>query len=93
MSTVGVTRKRDYCGSQKENERKIEPNGLSAELGRREYRACLDCRIFTGFLEGAVPKERKYVGAFGTRERRFPFRRKGNKLRAFHRKKASGQNQ
>ena len=39
-------------------------------------------------MEGAVSKERKYVGAFGTRERRFPFRRKGNELRAFHRKKS-----
>jgi hypothetical protein len=37
-------------------------------------------------LEDAVPKERKHVGAFGTRERRF--RRKGNELHAFHRKKS-----
>ena len=39
-------------------------------------------------MEGVIPKERKYVGAFGTRERRFLFQRKGNKLRAFHRKKS-----
>ena len=52
------------------------------------FRACLDCRIFRGFLEDVVPKERKHVGAFGTRERRFPFRRKGNELHAFHRKKS-----
>jgi len=47
----------------------------------------LDCRIFAGFLEGVVPKERKYVGVFGKGKRRFLFRRKGNELRAFHRKK------
>ena len=48
----------------------------------------MDCRIFAGFLEGAVPKERKYVDAFETWEMRFPFLRKGNELRAFHRKKS-----
>jgi hypothetical protein len=38
----------------------------------------LYCRIFIRFLEDAIPKERKHVGAFETKERRFPFGRKGS---------------
>ena len=56
-------------------------------VGMSTFRVYLDRRIFAGFLECAVPKERKYVGVFGKGKRRFLFRRKGNELRAFYRKK------
>ena len=40
------------------------------------FRVCLDCRIFIGFLEDVVPKEKKYECVW-KRERRFLFQRKG----------------
>jgi hypothetical protein len=48
----------------------------------------LNSRIFTGVLEDTVPQERKPLVAFGTKEHRFPFRRKGSEPRAFHREKS-----
>jgi hypothetical protein len=60
----------------------------SVRLWKIKLRACLDWRIFAGISQFAVPLERKCLRAFGTKEIRFPFQRKGNESCAFQRKKS-----
>jgi hypothetical protein len=47
----------------------------------------LDWSIFIGILKFAVPVEREWVGAFGTREIIFPFLWNGTKPCTFQRRK------